>query len=410
MKPDADRRQVPPVWITGMGAITPLGRDVPSTWRGLLEGRDGMREINRFDLGGIACTRGGLVDLTEMPGGGEEPLMHDPAACFALQAGREALAQADDEGETADPVRTGLVVATNFGCSIALEPQLRPARAGNNGTAAGRPAPSACQGALADSLARRFNCRGPRGAVSLSCSAGAAAIAWAASMISHRRAGRMLVIGCDAISPFAWFGLCALRTMTRDRVRPFDANRSGTLFSEGAAAMVLEADDSMRQRRGRPLALLRGWDVNNNAHHMTAPAPRGNGTTRALRAAMAMAGVDPGEVGHYNAHGTGTKPNDQTEAEALRDTFGEAAGRIPVTAVKSSIGHMLGGAGTIEAIASVMALRQGLIPPTMNVTEPDPGCPLNLVRDRPLATALELVVTNSAGIGGNNAALVIAQP
>lgn len=401
-----------PVWITGLGAISPLGSSVPETWRHLLDGRDGIVSVDRFDLGGIACTRGGQIVVPALPTNlAEDMLMQDPAAAFAWKAGQEALEQAGiiPQSKTERQHGTGLALATNFGCSIALEPKVRHARDPSATLCPAQFALPACQGALADRLASVWQCRGPRSTISLSCSAGAAALAWAAGLIRRGRADRMLVVGADALSPFAWYGLCALRTMTRDCIRPFDRNRSGTLFSEGAAALVLESAYSAEHRGVPPLALLRGWAVNNNAHHLTAPAPRGAGTARVLRAALDMAGINPADVDHYNAHGTATQPNDKTEAEALHDVLGPHVTAVPVTANKSALGHMLGAAGAIEAIACVQSLRHGQIPPTIHVETPDPDCAVDLVRDRPREVAIRIAVSNAAGIGGNNAALVITK-
>lgn len=387
-----------------MGAVTPFGGNVSSLWSGLIEGRDAIRPLDRFDLGEILCRKGGQVDPlppTPVPGNSASPLA-DPAARFAIAALAEACRDAglDAEALRGETPAVGLAGASNFGAvaNFAADidhrpPSSRPFR----------------QGDIAGALAARLGLRGPRSAISLSCGAGAAALAWAAGLIRHGRAQRMLVVGFDALSPFSWFGLCALRTMTRDRVRPFDRNRSGTLFSEGAAALVLEANTSAQARGAVPLAELEGWATNCNAHHLTAPAPRGEGTARVLRDALASARRSPGEVDHYNAHGTGTRPNDLTESQALADVFGEHLASLPVTSIKASLGHMMGAAGVVEAIASVFTLREGLLPPTTNFETPDPECPVDLVANRPREARVHRILSNSAGIGGNNAALVIAR-
>jgi 3-oxoacyl-[acyl-carrier-protein] synthase II len=189
-------------------------------------------------------------------------------------------------------------------------------------------------------------------------------------------------------------------------VRPFDLHRSGTIFTEGAAAMLLESEPACTARGAEPLAELAGWGTNNNGFHITAPAPRGAGSAQAMRQALARAGLAPEAVDHINAHGTGTKPNDSTESQAIADLFGAHAPRIPVTSIKSSLGHMLGAAGTIEAIASVLSLREGVIPPTIHFETPDPECAVDLVANQPRAARLRCVLSNSAGIGGCNAAVV----
>jgi 3-oxoacyl-(acyl-carrier-protein) synthase len=193
-------------------------------------------------------------------------------------------------------------------------------------------------------------------------------------------------------------------------VRPFDLQRSGTLFSEGAAALLLEGAGHAAACRTTPLAELRGWATNNNGFHLTAPSARGAGSRLVMRAALDAGGLAPEQVDHINAHGTGTKPNDATESQAILDLFGARGGSIPVTSIKASLGHMMGAAGTVEAIASVLALREGVIPPTIHYETPDPACPVDVVANRPREAKVTCVLSNSAGIGGCNAAVVFTSP
>ena len=196
--------------------------------------------------------------------------------------------------------------------------------------------------------------------------------------------------------------------MTREKIRPFDVRRSGTIFSEGAGAVVLEDARSSLARQGRPFVWLNGWATGNNGHHLTAPAPRGAGSRQVMEEALAVAGFAPDCVDHINAHGTGTHANDSTEAEAIEDVFGERGKSIPVTSVKGSLGHTLGAAGAIELIVSAQTLMKGIVPPTANYAEPDPACPLNVVT-APMKGAFGCVLSNSAGFGGCNAALVLTK-
>jgi 3-oxoacyl-(acyl-carrier-protein) synthase len=390
------------VLVTGMGAVTPLGVGVSATWAALLRGDDAVGPLDLFDLGGMACTRAGQIRAFAPPACIVSAGGHDRASAFAAAACLEALGPLADSGPAARSARetTGLVAATNFGSL-------------DHGETAWLTAPSAAAvrdlsaGSTADLLSAALDLGGPRTTVTLSCAAGAAALAYAAGSIARGRSSRVLVVGYDAISRFAWSGLCALRTMSRDWVRPFDRNRSGTIFSEGAAAILLESQAACAARGGTPLATLPGWATGNNGHHMTAPAPRGAGSAQVMRQALRRAGIEPDAIDHVNAHGTGTKPNDSTEAQAIADVFGSRAASIPVTSIKSSIGHMLGAAGTIEAIASVLSLREGIVPPTTHFETPDPECPVDLVANRPRPATLRYVLSNSAGIGGCNAALVL---
>jgi 3-oxoacyl-[acyl-carrier-protein] synthase II len=216
--------------------------------------------------------------------------------------------------------------------------------------------------------------------------------------------------GYDALSRFAWSGLSVLRTMTRDAVRPFDRNRDGTIFSEGAGALVVEEYGHAVGRGARIHAEVAGFGLNNNAFHMTAPAKEGAGSADVMRMALADAGMAPEEIDHINAHGTGTKPNDVTETQAIKAVFGGHASRMPVTSIKSTIGHMMGAAGSVEAIASILTMRDGVIPPTTNYVEPDPECDLDYVVNVKRTAGVRAVLSNSAGIGGCNAAVIFRKP
>lgn len=386
----------PRIVVTGLGAVTPLGCSVPRVWEALLRGDNAITPLDRFPLGGIACTHGGQIRGYTPPATPHAPARWDLAGGFAAGACAEAMAQAG--GGVA---QLGLVTASNFGA-------LDEAERGLAGEAQGC-LPACGHSLVTARLAAAFALPGPAVTLSLSCAAGAAALAYAADLLCAGRAQRLLVVGYDAISRCAWSGLCALRTMSRDRVRPFDLRRSGTIFSEGAAALLLERADVCAQRGGEPLAELSGWATGNNGFHMTAPPPRAAGSAQAMRQAMARAGLSPADIDHINAHGTGTQPNDVTEAQAIADLFGERAGALPVTANKSSLGHMLGAAGGIEAIVAILSLRHGSIPPTTNFTTPDPACPVDLVTGAPRRAELRHVLSNSAGFGGCNAAVVFSR-
>jgi 3-oxoacyl-(acyl-carrier-protein) synthase len=243
--------------------------------------------------------------------------------------------------------------------------------------------------------------------LSLSCASGTAALGYGADMIRAGRAVAMLTGGYDAISRFAWCGLSALRTMTRDEIRPFDRTRSGTLFSEGAAALLVEDAGHARARGARVYAEVCGAATNNNAHHLTAPCKDGAGSALVMRAALDDGGVPADEVDHVNAHGTGTPPNDVTETLAIKTVFGARARAVPVTSIKSMTGHMMGAAGSAEAIASILSIRDGIVPPTIHYANPDPECDLDVVANTARRVPVRTVLSNSAGIGGCNAAVVL---
>ncbi len=389
-----------PIVITGLGAVTPFGTGVDALWQALLRGDSAITDMDLFDLGGIACTKAGVVRDYTPPAGFEKG---PRASGFAAGACIEALRQAGLPGNLAALAETALITASNFGDIDVGEAALIPADQPGHDPAASLHCAHATPAA---SLAQALGLGGLRIPLSLSCSSGASAAATAANMIAAGRVNRVLVVGYDAISRFSWSGLCSLRTMTKDAVRPFDVNRGGTIFTEGAAAFVLERADLCSARSAAPLAVLSGWASGNNGHHMTAPAPRGAGSEYVMRKALERAGLAPDAVDHINVHGTGTKPNDTTETQAIQDLFGARAASIPVTSVKGLLGHMLGAAGSVELVLSVLSLQHGLIPPTGNLLSQDPECPLDVVTS-PRALPLNCVLSNSAGFGGCNAAVVL---
>ena len=391
------------VVVTGMGIVSPIGLDVPSFWSALLRGAGGIRPITRFSTADYPYTIGGEIREWALPAALTAAAPVDLATQFMLAAAAQAL-QAGLDAAVAAP-ESGVVLSTNFGGIVSGERLL--ACAHGKGSASGNDFIEYGAQACADHVARRGQFGGPRMVLSLSCSSGTAALGYGLDLIRAGRAQVVLTGGYDALSPFVWSGLSALRTMAKDAVRPFDRHRSGTIFSEGAGALVIEELEHARRRGAPLLAEVLGYGTNNNAFHMTAPAREGAGSARVMRLALADAGVAPDDIDHVNAHGTGTKPNDVTESQALKAVCGDRAYRIPVTAIKSTTGHMMGAAGSAEAIAAVLTLREGVIPPTTNLRERDPECDLDYVFNAPRAAAVTTVLSNSAGIGGCNAAVVL---
>ena len=368
------------VVVTGLGTVTPLGANMAENWRAVLEGRSAISPITRFDLGGLSCQLGGVVPDADAKAGGL-------ATSFALAAVREAATQSGIA-----PQRLGLLTGSNFGEADTLP----------------------CDhGEVARRVASALGLGGPVASLSLSCASGSSVLAIAADWIRCGRAEAVAVVGVDAITLCAWSGLCSLRTMARDGViRPFDAARGGTVFAEGAAAVILERGETAAARGASPLAELRGWATGNNGFHLTAPPARASGSRRVMEDALSSAGAEPADIAFVAAHATATKANDLTEAQALEDIFGGHLATIPVTAIKAASGHLLGAAGTFEAAIAVRALAEGVVPPIARAPTPaDPAIPpLDLVTGTPRQVAEGLALTNSAGFGGCNAALVFASP
>jgi len=392
------------VYVTGMGVVSCLGSTVPQFWDALCRGECGMGPITRFDLEGSPYAVGGQArDF--------DPLAF--AECSLSVGGQyagEAVAQALADFPVSLRQKAGLVLATNFGPAELIESYQRGDEAdGPDGYHAG-------VGFFAEDarrVAHRMGIGGPLANISLSCASGNAAIAHALDLIRAGRADAVLACGYDSIARISWAGLGCLRVMSLPRdgsepcVRPFDVNRGGTLFSEGAGCLLLESERSAAHRGAEVLAEVAGAGSNNNAFHLTHADSEGVGTAVAIRMALADAGIEPDAVDHFNAHGTGTKLNDAIESSAMALVFGERAGTLPVTSNKGALGHGMGAASSFEAISSVMTLREGRIPPTVNHEKLAPDCPVDVVSAAPRDCDVRVVLSNSAGIGGSNAAIVL---
>ena len=391
--------------ITGMGVVSSLGSNLGEFWQGLIEGRSGIAPIDRFDPEGLRNVNAGQVrdfafeaaafGLREAP---------DLATQFLLSASREALHRAMIAPASERDATFGSAYATNFGGANAwesyvsglLEGDVRPESFEEFGF--GRAAEHACEA---------FGLGGPCALLSVACASGGAAVGMALEMIRLGEADVVLAAGYDTLAPTPLSGLSVLRTMTDEMIRPFSADRSGTLFGEGAAALVVEEIGHARERNARPLAEVLGWAENNNAYHLTAPDQGGAGMTRVVRDAIADAGVDARSIDYVNAHGTGTQPHDPAEVQAVKAVLGERAREIPMSSIKASIGHMMGGAGVVEAVATVMAMNEGVAPPTVNYREPDPECDLDHVPNEAREAEIRRAISISAGIGGNNSCIVL---
>jgi 3-oxoacyl-(acyl-carrier-protein) synthase len=393
------------VYVTGMGAVCCLGVGVEALWRGLCEGRCGIGPLTRFDLEGLPYAVAGQVRDFELEPFAECGL--SAGAQFALAAAQMAV-EGLPEGRRAG---LALVTATNFGPADVIESELAgvllPDEVASYSLERGPFAEDAQR------VAERLGAGGVVACISLSCASGNAAIAHALELVRTGRAEVALACGYDSIQRLSWAGLSSLRVMALPSdgepalVRPFDRDRNGTVFSEGAGCLLIESARSAAERGAEPLAEVAGAAVNNNAHHLTHADPAGGGTEAVLRAALRQAEVPPEEVDHLSAHGTGTRLNDEIEARAVRSLLGERTGTVPVVALKGALGHAMGAAGALEAIGGVLTLREGVVPPTLHHRAPDPQCELDVVHGGPRQVEAEVVVSNSAGIGGCNAAVVL---
>lgn len=393
--------------VTGLGAVTCLGNDVPTFWRNLIAGKCGIRPIEKFDTAGYRNNLAGTVtdfDFRSYYPTAAEPM--DEATQYALAASKEALNDAGiaEPGAAGyDPLRSGLIMATNFGGATSWESFVAPREDEMQRDVLFR---EATFDTVLTHAAQASGFSGPSAVLSISCASSTAAIGEAFDLIRYGRADLMLAGGHDSISPSSLSGLCILRTVSPTMIRPFDKNRDGTIFGEGAAVVVIEELERARARGAHVYAEVLGYWQNNNAYHMTAPDKEGEGMVRVLARALEDAGVPPERVDYINAHGTGTTHHDPTEIRAIKAVLGDRAHDIPVSSIKGAVSHIMGGAGTIEAIATLLAMRDGIIPPTINYEEPDPECDLDCVPNEAKQHDVACAVSVSAGIGGSNAAVV----
>ena len=384
-----------------------LGNDAQSLWEGLREGRPDFRVLDRIDTPKFRFIHGGQAWHFGLDAGEDAP---DMGAQFMVAACGEALRQAGLEGQAAE---VGLVTATNFGPALSIERYLEALHGGDADQAAAL-FPKCSFLNDVDEVCRTLGLGGPRSSISLSCASGNAAIGYAVDLILSGKAEAVLACGYDAITTYTWTGLSSLRVINGsrdepDKVKPFDKTRKGTLFSEGAGVLLLESLDSTLDRGAGIHAEVLGHAMNNNAFHMAHASKEGTGTANAMRAALADAEVDPNDVDYVNAHGTGTPGNDPTETAAIKTVLGEHAYDIVVTSNKSVVGHGMGAASSFEAISTIQTLIEGVVPPTINLHDPDPDCDLNYVPNEKVERDVRIALSNSSGIGGCNAAVVFGR-
>lgn len=410
-----------PVAVTGLGAVTPYGTGVAPLWAGLVAGKQTAGPVTRFDASRhpvrIACEVPASFDAEAIL---PRKLLRqlDPFGQYAVVAADEALRDAglvagDDPALTgADPDRVGTLIASGVGGIDELTAQHRRLLDGGPGRV--RPYLSIAMpvNMAGGQVAIRHGLRGPTFSVVSACASAADALGVALDLLRAGRADVVVAGGAEAaINPLTLAGFAAAGALSRrndepERAsRPFDLARDGFVTGEGAAAVVLERAGHAAARGARVHAWLAGWGGTDDAFHPTRPAPGGEGAVRALRAALADAGLVPGDVDHVNAHGTSTPLNDAAEAAALRAVLGGHTDAVAVTATKSAIGHLLGAAGAVEAVATVCALESGLVPATLNLDDQDPACDLAVVRGGPRAGRCRAALSNSFGFGGHNTVL-----
>jgi 3-oxoacyl-[acyl-carrier-protein] synthase II len=407
------------VVVTGVGLVTPVAIGTEETWRGLLEGRSGIAGITRFDHTNFATHFAGEVkdfDPTKWMTGREAKSV-DRFIQFAIAAGAMAMEDSGMKIEGAEAERVGCYVGAGLGGLSTIENthatlQEKGPRHGISPFFV----PQLIINLAPGQLSIRYGAKGPNMSHVSACSSSAHAIGEAYRAIIHNDADAMIAGGSEAtITPLGVGGFNSMRALsTRNDApqkasRPFDAGRDGFVIAEGAGIVILEELEHAKKRGARIYAEIRGYAANADAHHITAPAPEGEGAQRVLRLALKDAGMQPSDIDYINAHGTSTKMNDANETLAIKKVFGDHARKLMVSSTKSMTGHMLGAAGGVESAICSLALARGVIPPTINYETPDPECDLDYVPNTAREVRVRTAASTSFGFGGTNACLVLSR-
>lgn len=407
------------VYVTGIGVISPLGLDTESTWASVSEGKSGIDLITAFDTESFDTKFAAEVKGFDPESylDRKEARRMDRFAQFAAAAAKEACRQAQLNPREIDPYKVGVIIGSGIGGIITLSQQFEVL----NERGPKRVSPFLIPMMLADMASAQVSMvTGAMGAnycTVSSCSSGADALGQGWEMIVRGQEDIVLAGGSEApIYPVAVAGFNALRALSRFNEdpqrasRPFDLQRDGFVMGEGSAVLVLESGESLERRGVSPLAELKGYGATSDAHHITEPGPTGESAARAMKTALSVAGVDPSEVDYLNAHGTSTPLNDRQETKAIKLALGEDAFRIPISSTKSMTGHLLGAGGALEAAICIMAMKHGVVPPTINLSEPDPDCDLDYTPNQSRKATINIAMSNSFGFGGHNSVLVLAKP
>lgn len=394
------------VVITGIGLLSGIGSNFSQFSQALREGRSGIREIRAFDMDPLPARLGCEVEEDIASEFTKDQIRRwDRCSMLAVAAARQAMNMAGADTGTYDPSRVGVFIGTTLGGMI------NATRYYEDLTIHGRQRVSLLQDYPLYSAGARimgdFGFSGPNMAFSTACSSSNVALGYGADLVRHGRLDMVLAGGVDTMAKITVAGFNALKNVSRKAIRPFDRNRDGMVLGEGAAIFVLERLSSAEARGAEPLAEIMGYGASTDAYHMTAPDVTGRGPALCMIRAMKHAGIQPDQVGYVNAHGTGTRHNDETESRAIRKVFGEYADQLPVSSTKAMHGHTLGAAGAVEAAATVAGLRGRFAPPTINYETPDPRCNLDCVPNDARDCDFDIALSNNFGFGGNNCALVL---
>jgi 3-oxoacyl-[acyl-carrier-protein] synthase II len=404
------------VVVTGLGAITPVGNTAPETWRAAVAGESGIDWIRAFDADGLPVRIAAEVKDFDPAGLAPQKELRrfDRNVVLALGAAKEAVADAGLNGF--DPFRVGIVFGSAIGGLIGIVQQADTLRDRGPDRISPHFIPSVLVDSASGQLAISLGIKGPNYAPVSACATGSHAVGEGAEIIRRGDADAILAGGTEAcIHPLILAGFTAMRGLAAEKEdpprasRPFDATRAGFVMGEGACVLVLEELDAAQARGAQVYAEVLGYGTSNDAYHMAAPEPEALGVAEMMRAALARADVKPEQVGYINAHGTSTPLGDAAETRAIKAVFGDHAYELAVSSTKSVMGHCFGAAGAIEALMCVMAVKEGVLPPTINYRNPDPACDLDYVPNEAREAEVEVALSNAMGLGGHNACVLIGR-
>ena len=403
------------VVITGTGTITPIGNDKDTFWKNIKEGVCGVDLVTRFDTTEFACRIGAEVkdfnpeDYLDK----KEAKRMDRYTQYAMAAAKMAVEDSKLDMEKEDATRVGVIVASGVGGMETLENQANALANKGPGRVSPFFIPMMISNMAAGQVAIKTGAKGVNYGVVSACASSSNAIGDAFRLIAAGDADVIIAGGAEAaITPLSYAGFCSMKALATNNEEPkkascpFTKSRSGFVMGEGAGSLIMESLEHAKARGANIIAEIVGYGATDDAHHVTAPAPDGEGGARAMALAVKNAGIDPSEVSYINAHGTSTEYNDKYETAAIKTVFGDSAYNIPVSSTKSMTGHLLGAAGAVEAIVCVLAIRDSFIPATINYDEKDPECDLDYVPNEGRNKEVRYALSNSLGFGGHNASLL----
>lgn len=405
------------VVITGLGAITPLGSSIDQLWQGLVAGRSGVRRITLFDPSNMPCQIAGEVPDFEPHDFMERKLARriPRSAQMGLAAAVQAVQDAGFGNMMPEPERAGVVFGTAIGGLDSFVDGIEVLHTQGLERVSPFVLPGGIPNLAAHLISMRFQCLGPNATLTTACATGTQTIGEGAELIRRGNADVVIAGGCEAlVREFSIAGFSAMRALPVNfndnpeaASRPFDARREGFIFSEGAGAVVLESLEHAQRRGARIHAEVVGYAASSDGFHIAQPHPEGSGAIRAMQWSLQNAKILPDEIDYINAHGSSTPMNGQIETKAIKTVFGERAYQIPINSTKSMIGHAMGASGTLETIVCALSIQQQYIHPTINYEFPDPACDLDYVPNTGRPYSVRTALTNSFGLGGQNACLVV---